>query len=118
MQIGEAIERIRLGETILQVSDAYRTGVLASMGLSLQDVGPQTFRKEARAFVNKLCRELAEKFAGDRRIAFALRAWVETVTDYEAWDSLLSAFEFEGKARWIERGRRMFAGPMTAHWAS
>lgn len=117
MQVADAIARIRLGETIAQIADAYRASTLASMGLSLQDVGPTTFRKETRLFVNKVCRELADKFAGDRKIAFALRAWVETVGDYEAWDALLSAFHFEGKARFIERGRRMFAGPMTAHWS-
>ena len=118
MKLEEAVERVRLGESIAQISDAYRAGVLRAMGLSAQDVGPQTFRKEARLFVNKLCRELADRCAGDRKIALALRTWVEGVSDYEAWDALLSAFDFEGKGRWIERGRAMFAGPMTAHWSA
>lgn len=116
MLIEEAIERVRLGESIAQISEAYRSGVLLSMGLSAQDVGPSAFRKEARGFVNKLCRELGDRHGGDRKVGVALRAWVESVTDYEAWDALLSSFDFEGKARFIERGRRLFAGPMTAHW--
>ena len=33
-----------------------------------------------------------------------------------AIEEQLAMFEFEGKTRLIERGRRMFAGPMTAHW--
>lgn len=118
MKLEEAVARVRLGESIAQIADAYRVEVMRSMGLTSRDVGPETFRKDARLFVNRLCRELADRCAGDRKIALTLRTWVEGVADYEAWDALLSAFDFEGKARWIERGRAMFAGPMTAHWSA
>ena len=36
--------------------------------------------------------------------------------DYEAWDALLTHYQFDGKEELIRRGRVLFAGPMTAHW--
>jgi|RhiMethySRZTD1v2_1073278.scaffolds.fasta_scaffold638432_2 hypothetical protein len=116
MELQDAIARVRLGESIAAVRDAYRADTLHSMGMTEHDVGPQTLRKESHAFTRKLCRALGDKCAGERKVGSALRDWVESVTDYEAWDALLSGFDFEGKKRLIERGRRLFAGPMTAHW--
>ena len=40
-----------------------------------------------------------------------------TAQPNEAWDALLSSFDFDGKAAVIEQGRVLFAGPMTAHWS-
>ena len=52
----------------------------------------------------------------DQRAQIALRDWVLDVKDYEAWDALLTHYQFDGKEELIRRGRVLFAGPMTAHW--
>ena len=75
-----------------------------------------TFRNETRAFMNKLCRALGDRHPGNPHVCAALHDWVRGVSDYEAFDALLSGFRFEGRHAVLERGRVLFPGPLTAHW--
>ena len=116
MDVREAIERVLQGESLAMLAAAYRTELLRSVGLEPKEAQRSTFQNETRRFINKLCRELGDRHAGDPRVLVALRDWVVRVNDYEAWDALLASFQFEGKETFVERGRTMFPGPLTAHW--
>lgn len=116
MKIDEGVERVLQGEPLAMLSVAYREGLLRDMDLDPEAVEPETFGVETRRFVNKLCRHLGDRHAGDARVAVALEEWVWHVEDYEPWDALLSGFDFAGKERLIARGRNLFPGPLTAHW--
>ena len=118
MDLEEAIERILLGEPMRMLAVAYREELLASFDLDADEVADDTFVKDTRLFMNKLCRVLSDRHEGDKRAMVALRDWVPLVRDYEAWDSLLANFHFESKETLIRRGRVLFAGPMTAHWCA
>jgi hypothetical protein len=115
-RLEQAAQDVLLGASLHQVFQGYRSELLAAVGLQPHEADKKTFVKEAMRFLNKLCRHLADRHAGDRRALAALLDWVALVREYEAWDSLLSAFRFDGRERWVERGRQLFAGPMTAHW--
>ena len=54
--------------------------------------------------------------AGDPRVQVALRDWVMLSDQYEAFDALLSSFDFPGKDVLVQRGRQLFPGPLTSHW--
>ena len=54
---------------------------------------------------------------GDARVSTALVRWIRRFEDYDAYDALLSNFTtFEGREHVLARGRKLFAGPLTAHW--
>ena len=117
MDLEQGIERVLLGEAMGALATACQEEMLESVGLDPREALPETFRAESRSFIKMLCRALGEKHSGDHRALAALRDWVREVNDYEAWDALLTHFEFDGKDTLIRRGRVLFAGPMTAHWS-
>lgn len=112
----QAIARILMGESMPALAAAYREELLRDCGLMPEEAGRETFRKDTADFMQKLCRRLGDRHAGDRRICAALQEWVRGVSDYAAFDALLSSFDFEGKRNVIDRGRQLFPGPLTAHW--
>ncbi len=118
MNLQEAVERVLQGEPMHMLAAAYRDEMIADMGLEEDDVSETTFRPETGKFMNQLCRHLGERYEGDHRVCSSLEDWVHKVDDYEAYDALLSAFSFEGKATVLRKGRILFPGPLTAHWES
>lgn len=112
----QVVERVFLGESLVQIAAAYREERMAEVGLDPRESLPETFEPETTSFMKALCRHLGERHAGDRRVLVALREWVRVTDHYEAWDALLTHFDFDGKDALIRRGRVLFAGPMTAHW--
>lgn len=110
-------QRILEGESMIQLAEAYRHSLIDEMGLGEEDVTAQTFRREAFAFTQKLCRHLGDRHHGDGRVGSALQAWCQLVEDYDAWDVLLSGgFAFDGRPAMLRRGRVLFPGALTAHW--
>jgi len=117
MEVAEAVERVRLGESLGQVSAAYREALLRDVGLDPKKASPTTFQSETHRFMRRLCRELAERHPRDPAVRAALIDWAENVEDYEAFDALLSTFRsFDGRAKLVRRGKKLFPGPLTAHW--
>lgn len=116
MDIATAEREVYLGASLARVAAGYRQGLIEHFGLLPEDITDETFAGETEAFMRKLCRHLGERYPGDPRVEVALREWVLRVDHYEAWDALLSAFEFEGKEVLVRRGRVLFPGPLTAHW--
>ncbi|MCA8942356.1 MAG: hypothetical protein KDB80_07315 [Planctomycetes bacterium] len=116
MDTRTAIERILLGESLASISEAKRGDVCIRKGLDSED--PRAGADQAREFMRVLCRELGDRHAGNSRVATALERWVERCSDYEAWDSLMSGFEFQSRPRLLERGRKLFPGTLTEHWVS
>lgn len=112
----EVTERVLLGESLARVAAVYREERMAQVGLDPREALPETFAPETAAFMKSLCRHLGDRYPGDHRVLVALRDWVRVADHYEAWDALLTHFEFDGKDSLIQRGRILFAGPMTAHW--
>ena len=116
MQLERAVKEILLGASVQSVGAAYRQDLIDAFGFRPEEVTPRTFAAETEAFQRRLCRLLGDKHAGDPRVAVALRDWVMLSDHYEAFDALLSAFDFPGKQTVVERGRMLFPGTMTAHW--
>ena len=116
IDVAEAVERALQGESIQQVGAAYRELLLVTMGLAPGKAPKDLFVRETRLFVNKVCRELGDRHGGDRRAFIALRDWALVATDYEVFDALLTHFDFDGKDVFVQRGRVLFAGPLTSHW--
>ena len=115
ISLTSAAERVLLGEELVSIHDARRSWLCAEAEIDAkEDEG--AFRTDADQFLRDLCRELAEKHAGRARIAVALRRWLDRSSDYEAWDALMSAFDFDGRDRMLARGMRLFPGMMTSHW--
>ena len=117
MDLRRAIEDVLLGASLRQVADAYRDDLIAAFDFRPEETGPDTFADETTAFMKKVARQLGDKHAGDVRVMQALLEWIVLSEHYEAWDALLSGFEFQGKEGLIRRGRVLFAGPLTAHWS-
>jgi hypothetical protein len=119
MELGEAVDRVLLGESMRAVAEAHREHVLASLGMEPDEVNPRARWEDTDRFMKVLCRELGDRHAGDSRVAAALSAWAHRVDDYEAFDALLANFHgFEGHGQLLRRGRQLFPGPLTAHWES
>ena len=116
MDIEAAVREVLLGASLRSVAAAYRRGLIEHFGLLPEDVTDATFARETEIFMRKLCRHLGERHPGDHRVEVSLREWVLRVEHYEAWDALLSSFDFEGKDALVRRGRILFPGPLTAHW--
>ena len=117
MDLQEAAERVLLGESLVGLSRQYREELLLEMGFDLEEAPDDLFRKETMRFVNQLCRHFGDRHAGDRRVAAALENWVRQVEEYDAFDTLLTHYEFESRAAVMRRGKILFPGPLTAHWA-
>ena len=116
MELTEAVDRVLQGESLRDVFAHYRDGLLVDMGFDPEEAPDDLFRKETMRFVNQLCRRLGEHHDGDRRAAAALVDWVRECEEYDAFDALLSHFEFDSRDAVITRGRVLFPGPLTAHW--
>ncbi|MCA8958709.1 MAG: hypothetical protein KDC87_21715 [Planctomycetes bacterium] len=112
-----AAERVLQGEALQHVAVAYRRGLLREMGIEVEDAPPDLFEKETMRFMNQLCRHLGDRHGGVRSVARALEEWVRRVDEFDAFDALLTQFEFEGRAAVLRRGRLLFPGAMTGHWA-
>ena len=117
MEISEAVDAIQLGAGLDQIYHEHRQDLLHSVGLDPGEVGPQELHKDTLRFMNRLCRHLGERHAGDTRVGAALEGWVRIVDEYDAFDALLSGFSFESRELVLRRGRRLFPGPLTAHWS-
>jgi hypothetical protein len=117
MDLARAVDDVLLGASLRQVASAYRQSLIDAFHFRADEVGGETFMDETMAFMRRVARHLGDRHAGDRRVLSALQSWVMLVDHYEAWDALLSGFQFEGKSALIRRGRVMFPGPLTAHWA-
>lgn len=117
MEVGIAIRRVLLGESIASVAAVYRQGLLDTVGLGVEEAAPSTFRKETLRFAGRVCRQLADRHAEASQVESALCEWVCQVEDYDAFDALLSAFpSFDGRDAILRRGKVLFPGPLTAHW--
>lgn len=117
MELGLAAQHVLEGSSLQQIEEAFRAELLAGSGLRADEVTPDTFRGEVDAFMRSFARHLGDRHAGEARIGEALRDWVSRTDHYEAWDALLSGFEVQGREALVRRGRMMFPGPLTAHWA-
>ena len=118
MEVEEGVERVLLGEPMKMLAGAHREELLVALGLDPDDAETNTGARDTQLFMNKVCRRLGDRHEGDRRAMVALRNWIQFVADYEAWDALLTHFDFEGKETVVRRGQVLFAGPMTAHWGA
>jgi len=118
LDLKQAAQRILEGESMIQLAESYRLAMIEEMGLREEDTSAQTFRREALAFTGQLCRHLGQRHSGDGRVAVALHLWCQLVEDYDAWDVLMSGgYVFEGREAMLRRGRILFPGPLTGHWA-
>jgi hypothetical protein len=118
MQLERAVKEILLGASVQSVGAAYRQDLIDAFAFRAEEVRPETFAAETESFQRRLCRMLGERHAGNTRVGQALRDWVMLSDHYEAFDALLSAFEFPGKEALVQRGRKLFPGPLTAHWTA
>jgi hypothetical protein len=105
-----------LGEPLRMIAAQYREGLLVDMGLDPDAAPDGLFVKETTRFMNQMCRHLGDRHAGDARVAHAMEEWVRQVDEYDAFDVLLSHFDFEARQAVLRRGRNLFPGPLTAHW--
>lgn len=113
----QAVKDIMLGASLRDVAAAYRQSLIETFQFRPEEVTKTTLMPETTLFMKKLCRHLGDKYAGERQIGQALRDWILLVDHYEAYDALLSGFDFEGKQQLIERARVLFPGTLTAHWS-
>lgn len=117
MDLGQAVREVLAGCSLQQLAAAYREQLIADFGFRAEEVTAATFRAEVAAFMRRLARHLGDRHAGEPRIGEALREWVRHSDHYEAWDALLSGFAVDGREALLRRGRMLFPGPLTAHWA-
>jgi hypothetical protein len=112
-----AANRVLFGESLASIRGALVEELIAREQLDADDEAvQQRTQRAAHPFLRDLCRHLGEKYGGNRRVAAALREWLRISDDYEAYDALLCAFEFDGRGKLLERGQLLFPGPLTAHW--
>jgi hypothetical protein len=116
VDLAGAAERILLGESLSSIASEFRMDLIVEMSLDPSDAPDDLFRKETTRFMNQLCRYLGDNHDHDTRVASALRDWVRRVEEYEAFDTLLSCYRFDGREAVLRRGRVLFPGPLTAHW--
>ena len=114
--LDKSVESVLLGESLRDVASSYRYSLLADMGFEPEEAPKDLFEQETLRFMNQVCRQLGHCYAGDRRAATALQDWIRDVEEYDAFDTLLTHFEFEGKEVILNRARVLFPGPLTAHW--
>lgn len=118
MDLDYATRCVLEGESIAQLSARYREDLLQEMGLDPEEAEASTFANDTRRFINRLCRQLGDRCAGDARVAASLSEWVRrpSVEDYDAFDALLSNFRFDGRELLLRKGRSLFPGTLTSHW--
>lgn len=117
MDISQALSFVLSGASLRQVAADCRAERIAALGLRPDEVDAAAFRDEVAAFMRTFARHLGDRHAGNPRVGQALREWVLHCDHYEAWDALLSGFAIEGREALLRRGKVMFPGPLTAHWA-
>ncbi len=117
MDIPTAVADVLLGASLRQVAGDCRERLLADLGFRPDEVTANTFHDEVAVFMRKLARHLGDRHAGDPRVGHALRDRILHCDHYEAWDALLSGFTVDGREVLVRRGRMLFPGPLTAHWA-
>ncbi|MAE76685.1 MAG: hypothetical protein CMJ85_07455 [Planctomycetes bacterium] len=123
MDIAKAVEEIRLGASI---HDLFRDFLASQLSVStgelrrtLSDLTVERQRQlndEALGFTGSLCRQLGERFDGDPRMCHVLLEWLRTHKDYEAFDVLLTSFDFPARLQVLAEGRRLFPATLTSHW--
>lgn len=116
MDLHAAVADVLLGSSLRQVAAAYRDGLIRDFAFRPDEITSDTFRTEVGLFMRRLARHLGDRHAGDIRVGHALRDWIRSNDDYEAWDALLSGFVVEGREALVRAGRMRFPGPLTAHW--
>lgn len=116
MDLATAVDDILLGASLREVAAAYRQSLIDAFGFRPDEVTPETFAAETTTFMRRVARHLGDRHAGDRRVLQPLHEWVQQVDHYEAWDALLSGFDFPGKEALVQRGEVLFPGPLTSHW--
>ncbi|MBM4063400.1 MAG: hypothetical protein FJ265_20215 [Planctomycetes bacterium] len=117
MDLARAVQDVLLGASLRDVAAEFRQDLLAAFHFRPEETTPETFRGETAAFMRKLARHLGDRHAGEPRVGQALRDWVMVCDHYEAWDALLSGFQVDGREALVRRGKVLFPGPLTAHWA-
>ena len=122
--LAQATESVLLGESILSIREGFLWGVTEALDpedfqnrwAALDTVQRSEFNEQARGFTSDLVRRLGERHEGDQRACTALLEWCARTKDYEAFDALLCSFEFPGKDRVLDEGRRLFPTTLTSHW--
>lgn len=117
MELATAAAEVLLGASLRQIASDVRQQWIRDFGFRDEEVSPDTFRDEVAAFMRRLVRHLGDRHAGDPRVGSALRDWIEECDHYEAWDTLLTGFTVLDREPLVRRGRLLFPGPLTAHWA-
>lgn len=117
MDLARAVQDVLLGASLRQIGADYRQHLIETFQFRPEEVTASTFRKEVDAFLRTLARHLGDRHAGDPRAGGALRDWIVHTDHYEAWDALLSGFDVDDRELLVRRGRVLFPGPLTAHWA-
>ncbi|MEZ5987553.1 MAG: hypothetical protein R3F30_00195 [Planctomycetota bacterium] len=127
MRLEDAHDSVLLGESLASVREGWlweATGAVDPEDLQarlaeLADPDRLELDTRLRDFLARLCRRLAERHEGDPRIALVLLEWSRTWKGYEVFDALLAHdFEFAGRDRLLEEGRRLFPSTMTGHWTA
>ena len=124
MKLEDAIEGVLLGESLRSIRSRL---LMEELGVYDEDGLATAFRKldheratklqsETLRFVGTLCRVLGERHERDMRICTVIEVWVRETKDYDAFDALLSNFDWPGRARCLDQGRRLFPSTLTAHW--
>jgi hypothetical protein len=117
MDMPEAVAAVLEGASMAQVAEEYGQHLIEASGSRPDEAMANAFRDRVAAFMRTLARHLGDRHAGDPRIGQTLRDWVLRCDHYEAWDALMSGFDVQGREALVRRGRMMFPGPLTAHWA-
>lgn len=116
IELRQSAEHVLLGESMRGVAEDFRNDLLVDMGFDPEGAPDDLFRKETTRHMNQLCRYFGDNHEGDSRVAAALRDWVRTVEDYDAFDTLLTCYRFDAREAVLRRGRVLFPGALTAHW--
>jgi hypothetical protein len=117
MDFRRALAFVLDGASMEQIAADRRDEHLAAIGKNAGEVDAALGADEVAAFMRAFARFLGDRHAGNPRVGHALREWVRQCDHYEAWDALLTGFAVEGRQALVRRGRFMFPGTLTAHWA-
>ena len=117
MDFRRALAFVLDGASMEQIAADRRALHLAELGIPPGGAAPSIGREEVASFMRAFARYLGDRHAGNPRIGHALREWIRQCDHYEAWDALLTSFVVDERPALVRRGRFMFPGPLTAHWA-
>src|SRR5688572_2968846 len=102
MQLERAVREILLGASVQSVGAAYRQELIDAFAFRPDEVKRDTFAAETESFQRRLCRMLGDRHGGHPRVGQALRDWLLLSDHYEAFDALLSGWDFPGKEALVE----------------